>query len=173
MSKVIEFTDEQYRTLAQAAAARGQTLDALLAELIEELGGRDRDPRYYETDDWFRHLGATEEQIAEAKRMAATGRTLADRAATRFEHAIGRLVGDPREARQRHVTGDDKPKGGIRGHAQLHRVARDDLGDESGRVRMRAEEGWVATVDLALDFAEGSLAIAQLEDGPPRFAPRG
>src|SRR2546430_15061724 len=70
MSKVIEFTDEQYRTLAQAAAARGQTLDALLAELIEELGGRDRDPRYYETDDWFRHLGATEGQIAEAKRIA-------------------------------------------------------------------------------------------------------
>ena len=111
--------------------------------------------------------------IRQAKRMAATGRTLADRAATRFEHAIGRLVGDSREARQRHVTGDDKPKGGIRGHDQLHRVARDDLGDERGRFRMRVEEGWVATVDLALDFAEGPLAIAQLEDGPPRFAPRG
>jgi hypothetical protein len=70
MSKVIELTDEQYRTLAQAAAARGQTLDALLAAWIEELRDRDRDPRYYETDDWFRHLGATEEQIAEAKRIA-------------------------------------------------------------------------------------------------------
>jgi hypothetical protein len=70
MSKVIELTDEQYRTLAQAAATRGQTPDALLAEWIEELRDRDRDPRYYETDDWFRHLGATEEQIAEAKRLA-------------------------------------------------------------------------------------------------------
>ena len=70
MSKVIELTDEQYQTLAQAAAARGQTLDALLAEWIEELRDRNREPRYYETDDWFRHLGATEEQIAEAKRMA-------------------------------------------------------------------------------------------------------
>ena len=70
MSKVIELTDEQYQTLAQAAAARGQTLDALLAEWIEELRDRNREPRYYETDDWFRHLGATEEQIAEAKRIA-------------------------------------------------------------------------------------------------------
>jgi hypothetical protein len=45
-------------------------VDARLAAWIEELRDRDRDPRYYETDDWFRHLGATEEQIAEAKRIA-------------------------------------------------------------------------------------------------------
>src|SRR5919198_855033 len=34
MSKVIELTDEQYRTLAQAAAARGQTLDAPAANAL-------------------------------------------------------------------------------------------------------------------------------------------
>src|SRR5919198_5808403 len=63
MGKVIELTDEQYRTLAQVATAGGQTLDALLAEWIEELRDRDRDPRYYETDDWLRHLGMSDEAI--------------------------------------------------------------------------------------------------------------
>jgi hypothetical protein len=70
MSKVIELSDEQYRTIEQAAAERGQTPDTLLAQLIESLRSRGRAPRYYETEDWFRHLGATEEQIAESARLA-------------------------------------------------------------------------------------------------------
>ena len=79
MSKVIELTDEQYRTLVQASAARGQTLDVLLAEWIEELRDRDREPRYYETDDWLRHLGVSEERIQRANaRLAADDAGSAD-----------------------------------------------------------------------------------------------
>jgi hypothetical protein len=76
MSKVIELSDEQYRIIEQAAATRGQTLDAFLAQVIEELRDRDRDPRYYETDDWLRHLGMSDEAIrridAEIKAEAET-----------------------------------------------------------------------------------------------------
>jgi hypothetical protein len=38
--------------------------------VIEELRDPSTEPRYCETDDWFRHLGATDQQIAEAKRIA-------------------------------------------------------------------------------------------------------
>jgi hypothetical protein len=76
MSKVIELADEQYRIIERAAATRGQTLGAFLAQLIEELRDRDRDPRYYETDDWLRHLGMSDEAIrridAEIKAEAET-----------------------------------------------------------------------------------------------------
>jgi len=68
MGRVIELTDDQYRAIEDAARAKGQTLDALVAAWIEEL--RDLEPRYYETEEWFRHLGATEEQITEARRIA-------------------------------------------------------------------------------------------------------
>jgi hypothetical protein len=79
MSKVIELSDEQYRIIEQAAATRGQTLDAFLAQLIEELRDRDRDPRYYETDDWLRHLGVSEDRIQRANaRLAAREAGTAD-----------------------------------------------------------------------------------------------
>ena len=68
MSKVIELSDEQYRIIERAAATRSQTPDAFLAQLIEELRDRHTDPRYYETDDWLRHLGVSEEVIAEVNR---------------------------------------------------------------------------------------------------------
>jgi hypothetical protein len=59
MSKVIELSDDQYRIIERAAATRSQTPDAFLAQLIEELRDRDRDPRYHETDDWLRHYGGS------------------------------------------------------------------------------------------------------------------
>ena len=68
MSRVIELTEEQYRAIEDAARAEGQTPDALVATWIEGL--RTRGPRYFETEEWFRHLGATEEQIAEARHIA-------------------------------------------------------------------------------------------------------
>ncbi len=71
MSHAVQLTDEQYGMLEQAAAARGQSIHALLEALIEELRERDREPHYYETDEWLRHLGLTEEQIAESARLAA------------------------------------------------------------------------------------------------------
>jgi hypothetical protein len=79
MSKMIELSDEQYRIIEQAAATRGQTPDAFLAQLIEELRDRDRDPRYYETDDWLRHLGVSEDRIQRANaRLAAREAGTAD-----------------------------------------------------------------------------------------------
>ena len=71
MSHVIELTDEQYETLLKVAEARGQTPDAVIAAWLEEARDRDREPRYYETDDWLRHLGVSEAQIAESARIAA------------------------------------------------------------------------------------------------------
>jgi hypothetical protein len=62
MSKTIELTDEQYAIL-EAAAARGKKAEALLAELIDEVRDPLTHPRYYETDDWLRHLGVSEERI--------------------------------------------------------------------------------------------------------------
>lgn len=69
MSHVIELTDEQYEILCKVAEARGQTPDAVIAAWLEE--AREREPRYYETEDWFRHLGLSEAQIAESARIAA------------------------------------------------------------------------------------------------------
>ncbi len=74
MSHLLELNDEQYETLLRAAQARGQAPDALLAAWLEEIRDRDRDPRYYETDDWLRHLGVSEERIHRANaKVAAEG----------------------------------------------------------------------------------------------------
>jgi len=68
MSKTIELTDEQYRIVEYAAQARGQPLEALVEAWIEEVRDRDRfPPRYYETDDWLRHLGMSEDTIQRIK----------------------------------------------------------------------------------------------------------
>jgi hypothetical protein len=68
MSKTIELTDEQYTTLEEAAAARGKRVEAFLAELIDEARNLTPNSRYYETDDWFRHLGVSEEEIEASKK---------------------------------------------------------------------------------------------------------
>lgn len=71
MSHVLELTDEQYHTIERAVAARGQTPDTLIASWIATLDEAPVEPAYYETEDWFRHLGASEEQIEEARRIAS------------------------------------------------------------------------------------------------------
>lgn len=68
MSHVLELTDEQYQALSEAARKRGQSADALIAQLIEKLAEGDREPQRFETEDWFRHLGATEEQIEASRK---------------------------------------------------------------------------------------------------------
>jgi hypothetical protein len=68
MSKMIELSDEQYRTIEQAAATRGRTPDALVAEWIEDLRDGYGKPRVYETEEWFRHLGMSDEVIEQVKR---------------------------------------------------------------------------------------------------------
>jgi hypothetical protein len=74
MSKIIELPDEQYAAISSAAKERGQSPAMLIAEVAEELRDPERSPRYFETEDWFRHLGATEEQITEARRIARSRR---------------------------------------------------------------------------------------------------
>jgi hypothetical protein len=70
MSHSIELTDEQYQTLRALAEQRSQSADTLIAELIETLRAAGAAPVRYETAAWFRHLGATDEPIAEAERIA-------------------------------------------------------------------------------------------------------
>lgn len=70
MSHIIELTDEQYETLRQAADERGETIEALIAALIREMHDHQASAHAFTTDDWFHHLGATDEQITEAKRLA-------------------------------------------------------------------------------------------------------
>jgi len=69
MSKVIELSDEQYRMVERVAAERRQSPASLLANLIESLADSEGGAPYLETEDWFRHLGVTNEQLAEAKRV--------------------------------------------------------------------------------------------------------
>lgn len=72
MSHTIELSDEQYEILREAAEARGESPDTVVAALIAELReSQAQQPRYYETDDFLRHLGASEEEIAELNREVA------------------------------------------------------------------------------------------------------
>jgi hypothetical protein len=71
MSKTIEVTDEQYTIMTDAGAARGQSAEALFAEWVEQLRNPSTHPRYYTTDDFLRHLGASEEELAELERAVA------------------------------------------------------------------------------------------------------
>lgn len=67
MSHAITVSDEDYEIIAQHAVSKGPHPDDLVAEWIADLR---ETPTFFETDDWFRHLGATEEQIAEARQLA-------------------------------------------------------------------------------------------------------
>jgi hypothetical protein len=67
MSKIIELTDEQYAAISSAAKERGQSPAMLIAEVAEELRDPERAPRYFETEDWFRHLGMTDAEIIEVR----------------------------------------------------------------------------------------------------------
>ena len=71
MSRVFELSDEQYEVLRRAAEARGETAETLLTALVEELRDPYTQPRYYETDNFLRHLGASEEEIEELNQEIA------------------------------------------------------------------------------------------------------
>lgn len=68
MSKVIELTDEQYDIIERTAQSRGQTPNVLLAQVIEELRDAPPQRRAYDTDNWLRHLGMSDEEIEASKR---------------------------------------------------------------------------------------------------------
>ncbi len=70
MSHIFELTDEQYAIIQKAAQAAGRTpQDLFLAwAMDEEARERRAHPTYYETDDWLRHLGVSEEEIEASNR---------------------------------------------------------------------------------------------------------
>jgi hypothetical protein len=68
MSHTLDLTDEQYEAILQAAASRGRTIQALVAEWIAGLYLGQAEPHHYETDDWLRHLGVSDEEIEASKR---------------------------------------------------------------------------------------------------------
>ncbi|HEY7984437.1 MAG TPA: hypothetical protein VID73_09725 [Ktedonobacterales bacterium] len=70
MSKALELSDEQYALMKQIGDETGRTPEEMLLAwaLDEETRHRLAHPTYYQTDDWLRHLGVSDEEI-EASRQ--------------------------------------------------------------------------------------------------------
>jgi hypothetical protein len=77
MNHAFQLSDETYEVLRELASEEGKTpaslVTAWVAHQIEtrrQLGRNSyTDPHYCTTDEWFRHLGTTDEEIAEADCM--------------------------------------------------------------------------------------------------------
>lgn len=67
--KVIELSDEQYAILAAAARKGSETLDQLIARIVDGLADAEG-PIYYTDEQLLRALGADDEEIAELSRIA-------------------------------------------------------------------------------------------------------
>ena len=69
MSHRFELTDEQYDMIKEAADRAGRTPEELFLAwaLEEEARYRQAHPMYYETDEWLRHLGVSDEDIESSK----------------------------------------------------------------------------------------------------------
>ncbi len=67
--KVIELSDEQYAILAAAARKGNETLDQLIARIVDGLADAEG-PIYYTDEQLLRALGADDEEIAEISRIA-------------------------------------------------------------------------------------------------------
>jgi predicted transcriptional regulator len=65
MSYAITISDEVYLRLQKLAAQQEQTPEAVVERLITGAEAASSGRRYYGTDEWLRHLGITDEQIAE------------------------------------------------------------------------------------------------------------
>lgn len=79
MRHSVELSDEVYDILVRLAQERGQTPQALIEAWVTELKQAGRtsprdprtEPRYYTTEEWFRHLGISDERIQHIKDKAA------------------------------------------------------------------------------------------------------
>lgn len=67
--QVIELTDEQYAILEAAARKGSETLDQLIARIVDGLADAEG-PIYYTDEQFLRALGADDEEIAELNRIA-------------------------------------------------------------------------------------------------------
>lgn len=73
MSHTFEITHEQYEQMRDVAEVEGRTVEDLFAGWVRDIEARyrERHPIFYDEDSWLRHLGATDDQIREAERLAA------------------------------------------------------------------------------------------------------
>jgi len=64
-----ELSDEQYKIVKEAAERSGRTPEDLFLAwaLEEEARYRQAHPTYYETDEWLRRLGVSEEEVEASK----------------------------------------------------------------------------------------------------------
>lgn len=69
MSHALTISDNAYEMLKQIAERQGQSPEATVEGWITATTAGDHRPRY-ETEDWFRHLGMSEEQIRRASERA-------------------------------------------------------------------------------------------------------
>jgi hypothetical protein len=68
MSHLLALSDEAFRTLQDLAVREGQSPESVMEHLIAA-ASLDGGP-YFETEEWFRHLGMIEDEIREANEMA-------------------------------------------------------------------------------------------------------
>ncbi len=73
MSQILHISEDAYRILESLAAREGHTPAEIVESWAVAHAPRDpqTQPRYYTTDEWFRHLGVSEERIAASKQRAA------------------------------------------------------------------------------------------------------
>ena len=67
MSHVIQISERAFERFQELASKRGVPPETMVESLIETAG---RDGPYYDTDDWFRHLGMSDDDIREARARA-------------------------------------------------------------------------------------------------------
>ncbi|GEM_PF-955534 len=75
----LTISDRSYQKLQALAQEQGQTPEAFIESWVEQQGLERHDPehdpytnpRYYTTEEWFGHLGMTEEQIRRAAQLAS------------------------------------------------------------------------------------------------------
>lgn len=66
MSHAIHISDDAYQKLEQLAQDSGESPEAVVEGFVYAATASTREPHYYELDEWFRHLGMTDEEMAEA-----------------------------------------------------------------------------------------------------------
>lgn len=80
MAHQFELTDEQYRIIKEIAEAEGSTPEDLFLAwtLEEETRYRQSHTAYYETDEWLRHLGISDERIQQVNVQLANDEAAPD-----------------------------------------------------------------------------------------------
>lgn len=76
MAQIVSIPDPVYQVLERLAKAQGKTPeDLIVAWVNDQEHARQQvasspEQRYYDTDDWLRHLGVSDERIRRAEEQA-------------------------------------------------------------------------------------------------------